>query len=129
MSAKTLISVRPVVKTPKADIEVKCRICGVGDDRESDADDENVEAIKVKQVKNVYLPSQMEIDEHNLNHLPFRGWCPYCVQGKGVSASHKRRKKEENEVPVIAIDYMGLKKREPEEGENPIIVDLKFDCY
>ena len=102
--------------TPESE-DIKCGICGVND-RDSDADSEEVEAIKVKQVKNVYLPSQLEIEEHNLTHLPFRDWCPYCVQGKGVSAGHKKRKIIENAVPVIAIDYMGLKRREPEDGEN-----------
>ena len=45
-------------------------------------------------------------------------------QRKGVSHPHFKRKKEENEVTVISTDYMGLKHREPEEGQNPIIVML-----
>ena len=65
MSACPRISVRPIVRTTEIDDDIKCRICGVNDDKESDADDENAEAVKVKQVKNVCLPSQLEIDEHN----------------------------------------------------------------
>ena len=81
MSIVPLSSVRPIVQTPETDHEIMCGICGVNDEMDSDADDENIGAIKVKAVKNVYLPSQLEIDEHNLTHLPFRDWCPYCVQG------------------------------------------------
>ena len=104
--------------------EIICGICGEQEvyGIDSDADDEAEEGIKVKGVKNVYLPSQQEIEEHELTCLPFRDWCPYCVQGKGVSAAHKKRKEEETQVPVISMDYMGLSKREPEEGGNPIIV-------
>ena len=96
----------------------QCHICTV----DSDGDSEREEVTEVKKVKNVYLPSHEEIEEHNINHLPFRDWCPYCVKGKGVSAAHSKRKREETQVPVIAIDYMGLERREPGEGENPIIV-------
>ena len=34
------------------------------------------------------LPSQKEVDEYNLSHLPYRSWCPCCVAGKGKVASH-----------------------------------------
>ena len=67
------------------------------------------------------MPKQDEIDEHNTTHLPFRSWCPHCVQGRGVSADHRKRAKEENEVPVISVDYWGFKKREPDEHAYPII--------
>ena len=48
MSIVPLSSVRPIVKTPETDHEIMCGICGVNDERDSDADDENTEAIKVK---------------------------------------------------------------------------------
>lgn len=34
------------------------------------------------------MPSQKEVDEHRLTHLPYRKWCHYCVQGKGRVAPH-----------------------------------------
>ena len=34
------------------------------------------------------MPSQKEVDEHCLTHLPYRNWCQYCVQGKGRVAPH-----------------------------------------
>ena len=46
------------------------------------------------------------------------------MQGKAVSYPHVKRKRKEDEVPVISSDYMGLKHREPEEGQNPIIVTV-----
>ena len=70
------------------------------------------------------MPCEADVNYHNLTHLPFRSWCPYCVQGKAVSHPHVKRKAEEADVPVISSDYMGLKHREPEEGQNPIIVTV-----
>ena len=85
-------------------------------------DDQTEEINPVTPVRNVKLPSLAEIEEHNLTHLPFRDWCEFCVQGKASSHPHMRRKVTENEVPVIAMDYMGLKQRNPEEGKAQIIV-------
>ena len=28
------------------------------------------------------LPSLKEIEQHNLGHLVYRSWCPFCVAGK-----------------------------------------------
>ena len=83
-----------------------CGLCNGGglNGVDSDADVDVEESIKVKSVTDVYLPSQLEIDEHNLNHLPFRNWCPYCVQGKAVAGHHRRRRLEESAVPVISMD-------------------------
>ena len=29
------------------------------------------------------LPSQREIDEHWIDHYPYRNWCGKCVEGRG----------------------------------------------
>ena len=29
-------------------------------------------------------PTQEEIDEHMIDHLPFRSWCEECVKGRGT---------------------------------------------
>ena len=89
---------------------------------EDDAEEAAEEAIEVKGLPDVCMPCAAEVNQHNLTHLPFRDWCPYCVQGKAVSYPHLKKKKETSEVAVISSDYAGLKKRETEEGQNPIIV-------
>jgi len=35
------------------------------------------------------LPTQREVDEHNLTHLPYRNWCPVCVKAKGKDLDHR----------------------------------------
>jgi len=69
----------------------------------------------------VYKPSIEEWDNHMRTHLPFRKWCPFCVQGKCKSGAHMRTDKSdeeiEQEVPVISTDYMGPKSKDKEESK------------
>ena len=55
-----------------------------------------------------------EVEEHNLTHLPFRNWCIFCVKGKAKDDPHRRRIKqdEEQEIPIVSIDYMFMESRE-----------------
>ena len=36
------------------------------------------------------LPSEAEVEAHNVSHLPFRCWCSACVRGRGLSLGHRR---------------------------------------
>lgn len=64
-----------------------CGVCGkdgiYGID--SCVDDEAEEGIAVKGVKNVYLPLQLDMEKHEVTHIPFRNWCPHCVKGSELS--------------------------------------------
>ncbi len=52
-------------------------------------------------------PCQEEVDEHNVNHIPFRSWCVHCVKWKAVNQGHQRTAgvSQESEVPIVSIDY------------------------
>jgi len=82
---------------------------------EGDSDDEAQEGRVIKGQKILYQPSAQEWDDHMRTHIPFRKWCPYCVQGKCVSGAHRRGQKSaeelEREVPVISFDYHGPKSK------------------
>ena len=34
------------------------------------------------------LPSELEIEEHELSHVPYRSWCRHCVRGRGKELPH-----------------------------------------
>ena len=61
-------------------------------------------------------PKQEEVDEHNVNHIPFRSWCMHCVKGKANNQSHSRAasSSQESEVPIVSIDYAFIN----EDGED-----------
>ena len=51
------------------------------------------------------LPSQNEVDEHNLTHLPYRNWCPHCVRGRGKDLDHRRAVDDERKIREFSFDY------------------------
>ena len=56
-----------------------------------------------------FTPSEAEVNNHNLTHLPYRNWCPICVKGKGKAAAHRcLETHREAGVPVVSIDYTFL---------------------
>eukprot|EP00435_Cladocopium_sp_Y103_P040755 s116_g11.t1 len=70
------------------------------------------------------LPSQSEIDEHNVTHVPFRAWCPFCIRGRGLSSGHfsRRSEAEEQQVPTISVDYMFLGDESTRDTGLPVLV-------
>ena len=50
------------------------------------------------------VPSQEEVDAHELSHLPFRPWCAACVSGRAQDAPHLTRISEKYPgVPVVML--------------------------
>ena len=46
-------------------------------------------------------PTMQEWEEHRVDHLPYRLWCPYCVRGRGTGTQH-RKVKEVPRIPTFA---------------------------
>ena len=44
----------------------------------------------VKSVADPRLPTEKEIEKHNLTHLPYRNWCSACVAAKGKDLDHRK---------------------------------------
>ena len=90
-----------------------------------------------KNIRAPKLPSQEEIDLHNMTHFPYRSWCPHCTRGHAQADHHQRIGKEDQDIPVVSVDYFWLKDNEKKEkdkkgdegekdekkseGENPIV--------
>ena len=71
-------------------------------------------------------PSKQELEEHRIDHIPYRSWCPYCVRGRGTGAQH-RRIKEESSIPVFGFDYLHGAQRVDEGGE--VVKILVAKCH
>ena len=70
--------------------------------------DEDVE--KVKLAPNPKLPSEKEVEEHNITHWPYRDWCKWCVLARslGEQRGRKRQGGVHHSVPIIGMDYFFL---------------------
>ena len=43
--------------------------------------------------------------KHNLTHLPYASWCPWCVMGRKANAAHFRSNGSDRSLPLLAVDY------------------------
>ena len=64
-------------------------------------DQEEEEATRAVAPKVPIKPSQEEVNEHMLTHLPFRSWCVHGVKGKAVGKVHRCKKVEDSTQCVI----------------------------
>ena len=66
------------------------------------------------------LPSEAEVDEHELTHLPSRSWCRHCVRAKGKESPH--HEPSPGGVSKFATDHMFM----GEDG-TPITIVAGYD--
>ena len=57
------------------------------------------------------LPSQADIDEHMVDHNPYRAWCDSCVAGQGQEVPHKRSDHGKRHIPLVSFDYFFVAKK------------------
>ncbi len=62
------------------------------------------ETPNIKVATNPSAPTQEEVEQHCIVHLPYRTWCPHCVRGKGRDDAHNTTYNE-HRVPTLSIDY------------------------
>ena len=61
---------------------------------------------KLRTMLDPKLPSQVEVQQHCLTHMPYRNWCPHCVRGRGKEMEHRsKRAAEEESLPEYHMDY------------------------
>ena len=53
---------------------------------------------EVRRIVDPRKPTQKEVDEHELYHLPFRNWCPSCVKAKGKELDHRKSLEETERI-------------------------------
>ena len=93
------------------------------------------EASKVAVLRAPREPTQREIEEHELNHCPYRAWCRSCVAGKGKSQQHWQDVLDEanRALPCISWDYayMGEKENPRPATDFPMLVgkDMRNRWY
>ena len=92
--------------------------------------EESEEAKKAKGIQVSEAPSQKEVDEHMLTHIPFRSCCKSCAMGIGVSPPHRKMDKSKETIPTISIDYGILNEKHEiasEERNGMLILALRIE--
>ena len=73
-------------------------------------------------------PSRAEREAHEATHLPYRCWCPVCVQGRADNPPHRRLPSPaegERRLPEVHLDYAFLRRADSEAGELAKLIILK----
>ena len=84
-------------------------ILDMEEDEHQDIDfkeDESEETRDPKLLQDPGAPSAAEVERHCVTHMPYRSWCPVCVEGRARDKMHKRGDDQENKgIPEIVFDY------------------------
>ena len=94
------------------------------EDSEEDQDEDVIcqpcESAPIVIAKTPYNPTHEEKENNYCTHLPYRNWCPVCVQAKGKEDDHKRSKAKDHEgKPTMVLDYKSF---------DQDIIDEKVTC-
>ena len=80
------------------------------------------EDVVSKALRTPIRPTQQMIDDHEVSHLPFRSWCPFCVRGRGQSQGHFSVDKGDEQVPLVSVDYGFLGTKDSPANECPVLL-------
>ena len=101
------------------------------DEKAEDEEDQDVDEILCEPcdsapiviAKSPSCPTREEIEYHNVTHLPYRSWCPVCVQARGREDDHKRKKvKVEETIPTIVMDYKSFGQEPSDDKVTSLVV-------
>ena len=50
-------------------------------------------------------PTEQEVQEHNMTHIPFKPWCELCIAHKGRQDKHHRESHSSSTFSVVSFDF------------------------
>ena len=60
----------------------------------------------VRRILDPKLPSEDEVNKHYvMGHIPYRNWCPICVQAQGREDDHRKDSGKDRRLPEYSFDY------------------------
>ena len=62
----------------------------------------------VRKMVDPRLPTEVEVANHELTHLPCRNWCHACVKAKGKDLDHRGAVDKERKLSEYCFDYCFL---------------------
>ena len=90
-------------------------ICGaVADDEDVIVASDGSEFQMARAASSPKAPSKEIQARHNLTHLPYASWCPWCVMGRRTNSPHFRSSGSDRSLPLFVADYAFVRDREDE---------------
>ena len=99
---------------------------------ESKEDEQEEEVEPLRKAASPTMPSAAEVEEHRINHIPYRSWCTKCNMGRGLGEQRGSHAGRAHEVPIIGIDFWyittgGLKRRDELQGSDEDVKSARED--
>ena len=80
--------------------------------------DESEEALLPSIARDPGAPTERELQDHSVTHLPHRSWCPICVESRARDRPHRAvDNRAERGVPEVHFDYGFLGNKDEEETQ------------
>ena len=79
----------------------------VGEDVSESIDAEDVQPGRT--FKTPEVPPREEVEEHRVDHRPYRSWCDECTECAGREDAH--RNVESHSIALISMDYLFITKK------------------
>ena len=83
-----------------------------------DVDDADQEVEPLRTAPDPQLPTEGEVEDHRVDHTPFRIWCEWCRRARGLGEQRGRGGGAVHLIPVLAMDYFFLTKDDIETRES-----------
>ena len=84
---------------------------------QADGDFECQECVAPRILPDPGQPTQQQLDDHRIDQLFYRPWCPECVAGRATGEQHQQRT-EEKQISTFSMDYLFLTKSRVVEKED-----------
>ena len=90
---------------------------GLGAEGEEESDEIEIPDEEVQPLR-AEMPTKAEMAHHRVSHLPYRSWCPECVEGFAREWPHKAQEVERT-IPLISCDYLYITEKGVFSREEP----------
>ena len=89
------------------------------------ADDQEVEPMRT--APDPELPTEAEVEDHRIDHTPYRCWCEWCRRGRGLGEQRGQGSDKPHLLAVLAMDYFFLTKDNVETRQSLVKLDFAMD--
>jgi len=53
----------------------------------------------------LFMPTEAQIEDHRLTHVPYRSWCRHCVLGRALGEKRGATTGRPHSIPRVGLDY------------------------
>ena len=110
--------IRPMVVQARDECMEECKECGVGHSEEVEGEEVEHGKRDIKKMNDPRKPSEADVIEHNMTHLPYRSWCRHCVRGRGEELPHLSG----GDAPIIPEVHMDFCFMGDESGGETMVI-------